>query len=570
VITRVRLRYFKRFADEVFELGDTVVLAGPNNSGKTTLLQAVAVWHLALRRWAAERLGPRSQARARTGVPIPRTEFTAIPLQDMNLLWSGRDTAYRRGELPGAQPGTPRLVEVEVRGPDWAVAVSLRYANKEMVYARVTNPDGTAQGALPPRVRDLRVVHVPPFSGIGVEETRYDSGFRDHLIGQGKPGDVLRNLLLDVCTRSAEDWGRLRQDIREVFGCELLDPVYSPADPYIVVEYRDPQADRRKTFDIASAGSGFHQVLTLLGFFYARPASILLLDEPDAHQHIVLQKEVYDRVRRVARERDCQLLISTHSEVLLEATDPPNIATFYGRPRRLRLATDRDRVREALKRLSAMDILSAEAGGNVLYVEDESDLSILRELASALRHSFEAFLRDPFRVPMGGRRPGDAKAHFFALQAIREGIRGVCLLDGDNRDEEDHQVGAEGLEVLRWSRYEIENYLLHPAALLRFVGERVEPDLLGHPQVRAAEGFLREQLPPAVFGNPLADGDYVTAVAASKDLLPGFFRAAGMTGFHKRDYYQIAAQMLPEEIHPEVAAKLDAMDRVLARKTTAP
>jgi len=570
MITRVRLRYFKRFEEETFDLGDAVVLAGPNNSGKSTLLQALAAWHLAVSRWTAEHATQRSRARERTGIPLARRDFTAIPLRDMNLLWHDRDTAYKKGEQPTRQAGYPRLAEIAVDGDEagepWHVTVTFRYHGREQVYVKLMQTDGVAAlTEVPAPARSVQVVHVPPFSGIGAEETRYDRGYQNLLIGQGKPGDILRNLLLDVYRGDLDAWRRLNQDVRETFRHELLDPVYADGDPYIVIEYRDPQADPRKTFDIASAGSGFHQVLTLLGFFYARPASILLLDEPDAHQHIVLQKEVYDRVRRVARERKCQLLISTHSEVLLEATDPANITSFYGSPRRLRVETERDRVREALKRLSAMDILSAEGGGNVLYVEDESDLSILRALAAVLGHPFEAFLRDPFSVPMRGRRPADAKAHFFALQAIREDVRGVCLLDGDNRDQDDHEVSAEGLVVLRWLRYEIENYLVHPVALLRFVADRVEPELLGYHLRRAAEDLLRDQLPPAVLSNPLADGVTVVAVPASKELLPAFLRAAGMADLHKKDYYQIAAQMLPGEIHPEVTAKLDTMQGVLAR-----
>jgi len=55
MIHRVRLHFFKRFEEEEFKLDDAIVLAGPNNSGKSTLLQALAVWNLAIRRWRAEK-----------------------------------------------------------------------------------------------------------------------------------------------------------------------------------------------------------------------------------------------------------------------------------------------------------------------------------------------------------------------------------------------------------------------------------------------------------------------------------------------------------------------------------
>ena len=51
MIRKVVLRRFKRFADETFEFPGHIVLAGPNNTGKTTVLQAIAAWDLALNRW---------------------------------------------------------------------------------------------------------------------------------------------------------------------------------------------------------------------------------------------------------------------------------------------------------------------------------------------------------------------------------------------------------------------------------------------------------------------------------------------------------------------------------------
>ena len=48
MIRTVRIRGFKRFREVEFRLPGHVVLAGPNNTGKTTMLQAVASWAFAL------------------------------------------------------------------------------------------------------------------------------------------------------------------------------------------------------------------------------------------------------------------------------------------------------------------------------------------------------------------------------------------------------------------------------------------------------------------------------------------------------------------------------------------
>ena len=591
MIKKVTLQHFKMFRQETFEIADNIVLVGPNNSGKTTLLQAIAVWNLALRKWLAERrpvkpeiqtgarlLKRKSEAHERTGVPITRKDFTALPLREMGLLWTSRSTALFKDELrDGQKLGTPRPLSIVLdvsdplgKQPDWSLGMEFRYSNQELVYAK---PATTPSDDLLETFRNLQVVHVPPFSGIGAEETRYDNAYQDLLIGQGRPGEILRNLLLTVYQGQPDTWQALCKDVREIFGYEMLPPAYE-GRPFILCEYEPGVPPKGKhgnwpKLDISCAGSGFLQVLMLLGFYYARPASVLLLDEPDAHLHVILQKQVYDRLRETARRRGCQLLIATHSEVLVDGTSPDRILSFFmdPHPHRLEVDAERGQVREALKRLTSLDLLMAEQSPGILYVEGESDLNLLREWAGVLKHDAYPFLaHHPFWHSNQGRNPREARDHFFALQAVRPLIRGVLILDGDNRQLSEHELHADGLTVLRWKRYEAESYLVHPKALERFLqGE--QQDLFTRQKAEKGMGYLRNELAPGVLKDPLGDHDYLNATAASKTLLPGFFKAAGVP-MTKNEYYQIAAQMRPEEIPDEVREKLDAICKLLGIKTT--
>ena len=55
MLTRLAIRNFKLFDKVELELGDRVVLTGPNNAGKTTALQALALWNIGLKRWLEKR-----------------------------------------------------------------------------------------------------------------------------------------------------------------------------------------------------------------------------------------------------------------------------------------------------------------------------------------------------------------------------------------------------------------------------------------------------------------------------------------------------------------------------------
>jgi len=561
MISRVTVKYLKCFESQIFDLSEHVVLAGSNNSGKTTLLQAIALWNLALRMWTTERAG--SRAIERTGVPVGRKDLTVLPLRDFKLLWTDTVTGLQKKERgPGQRPGHPRFLTIALDGKSanegreetWSLAFEFRCQGSELMYIRPVLADG---GEVPKGAKDLTVVHVPPFSGIGAEETKYDRPYQDLLIGQGKPGDILRNLLWEVYTKKGEtEWRSLCAEIEAIFHYRLQEPQYGDR-PFILCEYLAGAPRGQGSLprlDIASAGSGFHQVLLLMAFLYARPSSVLLLDEPDAHLHVILQKQIYDRLRSIASERRCQLIIATHSEVLVDATSPDQILSFYEKPHRLVTDTEKEQVREALKRLTAMDILLAEQSKGVLYVEGETDFNLLRVWARILNHPLSKwFSCSPFWRGNQGRRPHEARAHFFALRAVNPSQKGYLLLDGDNRGLPDHEVDAEGLVVSRWRRYESEGYLVHPEVLRRFV-EKVG---LGPLFTETALRHLKEDLLPGeVFRDPLGDHDYLNRTPASKTLLPGFLRAAQVM-LPKNDYYLIAEQMKPEEIAPEVKQKLD-------------
>ena len=394
MIKSIHCRYFKRFSDQTFDLSPLTLLAGPNNSGKSTLLHAVMVWNLALQKWL-ERRGPESKSKAkeRTGVPITRGEFTAIPLSSMDQLWTDTYTALKKDELgQGQKLGAPRVMSITLQGEDngqaWEFGFEIRHSGPEQIHVKPREGDLAHLATVQ---RTVAIVYVPPFSGISVIETRLDRPYQDMLLGQGKAGEIIRNLLLAVSEH--EDpmrWTELSQLVETIFRVRLKKPLYG-GTPYIACEYWKGIPDGHGSgglpvLDISTAGTGFHQVLLILGFLFSRKSSLILLDEPDAHLHVILQKQVYDRLRSICLRQQGQLVLATHAEVFIDDTDPGQIVSFFDHPHRLLDDTERDRVREALKRITSLDLLLAEKSDGILYVEGHTDFNLLKAWARVLKH----------------------------------------------------------------------------------------------------------------------------------------------------------------------------------------
>lgn len=310
MIRRLILRRFKRFDEMELRLPGHVVLAGPNNTGKTTVLQAIAAWDLALTRWRQvhgaekpQRAGGRSHAWA----PIARQAFAAVPLRELDLLWSEKTT------------GKPIEIEIQ-HATGWTVAMELRRDSTEQMSVRPTV--ATSREAL--HEAKLQTVYIPPMTGLAMEEPLYArQDFLDSRLGQGRPGEILRNLLTLVL-HQGDAWRELERSIHRLFGYEILPPDNS--GPVILAEYRAaPNASR---LDIASAGSGFQQILMLLTLMLTRPGATLLLDEPDAHLHVILQDTILSELRAYAARSNSQLILATHSEVMINAVDPGELCAL--------------------------------------------------------------------------------------------------------------------------------------------------------------------------------------------------------------------------------------------------
>lgn len=311
-IDRVTIKNFKCFGEQTFDLDDYAVIAGPNNSGKTTLLQAIAAWHLVLWRWR-EMNDYQRHGGAYTKIPITRQTFYSVPLRTFDMLW------HKHVRKPNTE------ITLRIKGVD--VTVEVFPDSPEHVYAR------PSKKVAPEWLKDANNIpqpmFVPAMAGLCMDEPVYQQPKIDQLLGQGKSGDVLRNLLA-LANEAPDVWDSLRRSIQELFDYDLLPP--NTYGAHIIADYRAPEG---QNYDIASAGSGFHQVLMLLIFLKMHPRAVLMLDEPNTHLHTILRDAIYNELRRSARENNSQLIVATHSEAIINATGPKNICALSGTPIKL-------------------------------------------------------------------------------------------------------------------------------------------------------------------------------------------------------------------------------------------
>lgn len=509
MISRVTIKHFKSIREQTYGFTDFDLLVGRNNSGKSTVLQALAIWQFCINEFHRAKRG------GSTGKQVVLPNFTALPVPEFNLLWRER-TERRYPEVNGEKKQEYILIEIEVvwRGnnlEERVFGVRLRYNSPQSVYAIPAQGWGhfrklEQEGSLPV------IAYVPPFSGLEpIEEWRDDGPIRKQ-VGKAQPGSVLRNLLLRVCPppekdeqgrsprnhASPADWNEIKDVVQRWFSVELAEPKYEKGvDTQIVCEYKQGT----RLYDIIAGGSGFHQALTLLAFLYGYRPTTILLDEPDAHLHVNLQRELLDYFEHKSSERGVQFLIATHAEELVKGVDTTRLVSLMAqRPTRVASAPA---ILTAMSDVSNIELTELMDSPVMVYVEGESDERILRAWARACGAE-DIFSRVCFKAMGGGSKQQmleSAERHFNGVRQIVPNAERLILFDYDTGKNAFHPP-PENPALFEWKRTNIENYLLVPEAWERAALRKLGVDansLFSRPVRDAIQEFFVSQnlnLPP--------------------------------------------------------------------------
>jgi hypothetical protein len=189
-IQTVQIENFKRFESLQVQLGKLDCLVGANNSGKTTLLQALALFGFCVHH-CLERKNGVLQLKRRTIAP---EDFYVLPVTHPMDIWHERRT------MAG---GKQRRVTVRVdldSGDQVTATVKLNFNRFGVsIEASDESPEALA------RLADLRIAYLPVFSMfLPREERRLSAAIEDELL-HGRVHSVIRNLVLELKNKNRHE-----------------------------------------------------------------------------------------------------------------------------------------------------------------------------------------------------------------------------------------------------------------------------------------------------------------------------------------------------------------------------
>lgn len=454
-LRRLTLRRFKRFEDFTVELGPFNVIAGPNNAGKSTLLQAIDLFYSLLK---VLRDGERVTARSRY---MPSTILPVAAGQD---IFHGQ--VQRQGNVPVEATISAEFITGE------SLTVGLRYlfgaSNCRIVDGDATLDTYHALLAWP-------AVWVPSSVGVVRDEEYRTPARRAGLISAGRNNEVLRNVLLDLRRTKPERFARLQDVLSLRFAADVRDVAFEElTDQFVSARYR---SDRGITHDLYSAGAGFIQVLQLLTFVFSRDISVVLLDEPDAHLHSSMQRVVVEVLEELAKSDNLQVLLSTHSKEIINFVDPSRLIVLEPDVRVAGPAGDSVVTITALRAVGDVDNVDAfelVRKRRCLFVEGREEKTVLGRFAATLGSTAFTGEGRVVAVAVGGADRFEQVQQLTVIESFLGGrIDSLELRDRDGLlDDRRRQIMETSRRSLHiWDRDCLESYLIDPTVLARVIND---------------------------------------------------------------------------------------------------
>lgn len=195
MLTKLTVCKFKRFEEFEIELGNPVVFTDPNNAGKTSAMQVLALWDTGIRLWNQRRTGNETPER-QSGVGVNRRDLVSVPTSSASHLW--RDLEVRNVHRVGGKQQTSGVrvasgVEGVYEDRAWMGGLEFDYANQESFYCHILVTGG---GKQPDRTQVLkesgpiRVAFMHPMSGLVSNETRLDQGALAVRVSESRTAEI--------------------------------------------------------------------------------------------------------------------------------------------------------------------------------------------------------------------------------------------------------------------------------------------------------------------------------------------------------------------------------------------
>lgn len=322
-IKSIELKDFKTFERIVINCDSNFnVIIGPNNIGKSTIIEAILLWEACLKLFIQQRNNKKLYIGTKDRYLSYTNLFFLRIINDSDLFYSNKKVASVALNLE--KDGVIYRLKFNIGKPENIKDsyFKVNYNNAVHDFERLSQHF---------EENDLNFYNIfytyqtKPISQIVKSEPFYNNGQILKKISLGKSHELIRNKILKSRTRNspivAERFTYLETKLRNILAANFQikwKNANFADDEYIKISIKP---EHTKEVDLSLMGSGFLQILEIfstLQFISNRNncLNVILIDEPDSHIHSNLQINL---LNELLAEENIQVFIITHNENLIDS-----------------------------------------------------------------------------------------------------------------------------------------------------------------------------------------------------------------------------------------------------------
>jgi predicted ATP-dependent endonuclease of OLD family len=465
MITNIHFKNFKALRDFSITIKDFNVLTGPNNSGKSTILDGIRVLQGAYR-FASRRI-PSS-----IRLPDGKTVFGyEIPESSIPIILENIQTDF--------DTDSPSIIKYNFPA---GKSLILHFQDGASPYLYLETA-----GKLPKSASTFRsefpvnISVIPTLGPFEIEEELVEPDYIKRWYGSRRSPRLFRSYWY----YNSENFQEFKELVEKTWkGMSISKPEKREVLSKKLIMFCD---EKRFPREICWAGFGFQIWLQILTHILnAKNADILVVDEPEIYLHPDLQHKLLELLKDV----NSKVVLATHSVEIINTVDTPEVLLIDKNNKSAKRISDLEELQKVSNLMGSgqnIQLTRLARGKRILFVEGK-DIKLITKLAKA-SNCDDIFANGEITViPIEGFTQHDRIIHtnWGFTQILGEELKIAVLLDRDYRSDEEIQnvmtkLTREVTFAHILSKKEIENYFFIPFA----IGKAVENKLKDRGTVEA-------------------------------------------------------------------------------------
>lgn len=297
MITQVRIFNFKSIQQISIDLSQINIFVGSNNSGKTTIMQAVHMMASILQ--SVSLVYGSNKLSSSGSVTLSSSQILYTPFEDIDYFAHKGILTQTSGFTIGLTFASGETLNLTVRrGKNRNLNISFDNPRLAQTLAKIDDPFS---------------IFVPGLAGISKNESFETLGVIRRTLARGDANLILRNILYKL-RQDSVSWQSFINALKSIFGeVDITCKFDEGIDEFIQVIVNKEGSK----LPIDAMGTGFLQTAQILSYSYLFKPTLLLLDEPDSHVHPNNQRKLMN----VLSSLGIQIIASTHSRHILDAVN---------------------------------------------------------------------------------------------------------------------------------------------------------------------------------------------------------------------------------------------------------